>query len=163
MQLVMCRKENFLKINDCSLLRIRVGLGLRVRVRSRVRVHPGVAAAAVQGHVTWRHQRTFNNFGAETDRTELERFGPTRKGSDYRHSVKITLLVGYYSHVQCRYSTIRSVYLQNLMTKTLITGAMHMITTMPIAITCPPISELPFSVRNTHSATSEFPSHAAFD
>ena len=37
MQLVMCRKENFLKINDCSLVRVRVGVRVRVRVRSRVR------------------------------------------------------------------------------------------------------------------------------
>jgi len=27
------------------------------------------------------------------DRTELERFGPTRKGSDYRHIPKILLLL----------------------------------------------------------------------
>ena len=29
MQLVMCRKENFLKINDCSLLRVRVGVRVK--------------------------------------------------------------------------------------------------------------------------------------
>jgi len=32
--------------------RVRVGVRVRFRVRPRVRVHPGVAAAAVQGHVT---------------------------------------------------------------------------------------------------------------
>jgi len=47
------------------------------------------------GHVTWRHQRIFNNFRAETDRTELERFGPTRKGSDYIHSTNSTLLISF--------------------------------------------------------------------
>ena len=29
MQLVMCRKENFLKINDCSLVRVRVGVRVK--------------------------------------------------------------------------------------------------------------------------------------
>jgi len=38
-------------------------------------------------------RRIFNNFRAETDRAQPDRFGPTRKGSDYIHSLKIILLI----------------------------------------------------------------------
>jgi len=54
-----------------------------------VRVRAG-APSMMTSPVTSR--RIFNNFRVETDRAQSGRFGPTRKGSDYRHSLNSLLL-----------------------------------------------------------------------